>query len=278
LGISPPGDYQALRHKPLSPVALAWQDICQGLAYWPLWHALARQDIRLRYHGSILGPVWLTLSMAIVIAALGVLYGQLFGMELTTYLPYLSAGIPIWHLLSSIVNQGSQVFIGAGGVIKQIKLPYSVHVFQLVWRNFIAASHNMIVFIGVAILFKVTPTAATLLLLPGLLLTIFNSIWVTLLVGLLSARFRDVPQVVGNVMQVLFFATPVIWTPDRLGRHEALAHINPFYAFIDLLRAPMLGQAPQELSWLVALCVTVLGWAMTILLFVRFRARIPYWV
>src|SRR5262249_37328135 len=69
-----------------SNAAVAWNDIWQGLHKSWFWGALAMQDIRLRYRGSIIGPFWLTLSMAIMIGAMGFLYSKLFNQDMTTYL------------------------------------------------------------------------------------------------------------------------------------------------------------------------------------------------
>lgn len=260
-----------------SPTALAQLDFSEGLRSWWLWNAMAWQDILLRYRGSVLGPFWLTISMAIMIGALGVLYSSLFKMELHDYMPFLCLGILSWSLLSSLVVESCQVFTQSEAIIKQVKLPFSVHIYRMIWRNLIIAGHNAVVYPVVMLIFGVAPTMATLLFLPGLALLIINAVWLALLFGMVCARFRDVPQIVASLVQVVFFITPIIWKPELLGDRQDLAHLNPFYAFVDLLRAPLLGVPPDGLSWLSALLITVVGWLVTMNMFIRFRARIPYW-
>ena len=151
-------------------------------------------------------------------------------------------------------------------------------VYRKVWAEFIILAHNSAVYVVVAVVFAIWPGAAGLLVLPGLVLIALNAIWVGLLFGMVGARFRDVPQIVTSLMRVAFFLTPVIWKPEMLGARVGLVDLNPFYHFIELLRAPLQGQVPAALTWAVVVGVTIAGWLVTYLFFRRFRHRIPYWV
>ena len=257
---------------------LALFDLWVGITRWRLWILLGWQDIRQRYRRSLLGPFWLTLSMAIMVGALSLLYGALFSLSLNDYLPFLCLGFIVWGLISGIVTDGCVVFIGSEAFIKQISLPLSVYVYRLIWRNLIIFGHNMVVFIVVACIFSIWPSWSGLLLLPGLILNCATGIWVCLLLGLISARFRDVPQLVASFIQVAFFLTPIIWKPELLGDRFGIVDFNPFYHFVEIIRQPMLGNMPDNTSWLVTICITVLGWILTFLIFSRFRGRIAYWI
>lgn len=256
----------------------ALADLKDGLRRWPIWHAMAWQDILIRYRGSALGPFWLTISMAIMILALGVLYSHLFKVDIVSYMPFLCLGLMSWSLISTIANEACTCFVSSEAIIKQIKMPYSVHIYRMIWRNLIIAGHNIVVYVVVMMYFNIEPTLKMLWLLPGLALVVVNAVWFALTLGLICARFRDVPQIIANLVQIAFFITPVIWNPDLLGPNRDLAFLNPFYAFVDLLRSPLLNSAPNMLSWLVALGMTIVGWIVALSLFSRFRARISYWV
>ena len=113
---------------------------------------------------------------------------------------------------------------------------------------------------------------------PGLGLILLNGVWVSIFLGMISARFRDVPPIVASIVQVVFFITPIFWPADGLGNHRWLAEFNPIYAAIDVMRAPLLGQPTEPYSWLVLIVVTVLGCAASFTLFARLRTRIAFWV
>ena len=105
-----------------------------------------------------------------------------------------------------------------------------------------------------------------------------NGVWTGLLFGLLSARFRDIPHIVANAIQILFLFTPILWSTDQLPGSKLVAELNPFYHLVEVVRMPLLGQVPPLSTWLSALGVTGLGYLVTLAFFFRFRERIPYWV
>ena len=69
-------------------------------------------DVRQHYRRSVLGPFWLTLSMGIMVGALGFLYGGLFGHSMQDYLPYLALGLIFWGFMASFMTEGCTVFTG----------------------------------------------------------------------------------------------------------------------------------------------------------------------
>lgn len=258
--------------------AAAFADLCDGTSAAWLWGRLAYQDMVKRYRGSILGPFWITLSMGVMIAALGTLYSTLFHMDIAAYLPHVALGIIGWNFIQTGVGEGCQVFIENAAAIRIARLPFTVYVCRTVARNFILLAHNLLVYLLVLIVFPPPVTAAMLLVIPGLLILGANALWAGMALGLLSARFRDIPQIVGMIMQLTFFITPVLWTPQLLGDKSWIADINPLYALLELLRAPLLGVAPTPTCWILALATTAAGWVLAAALFARYRARIPYWV
>jgi ABC-type polysaccharide/polyol phosphate export permease len=261
-----------------TPGARAFGDLIEGLYRYQLWGTMAWQDIRLRYRRSILGPFWITLSMAILVGTLGFLYGSLFGIELHEYLPFLTLGFIFWGLLAGALNEACAAFTGAESYIKQMRLPFSIHVLQLVWRNVIILAHNFLVFVAIAVIFAIWPTPVWLLALPGLAILVLNVTWSALLLGMICARFRDVPQIVDSLLRVAFFLTPILWMPELLPERALFVELNPFHHFMEVVRAPLLGQAPDLLSWIVVGSITVAGWIAAVAVFRRFRASIPYWI
>ena len=117
-------DYSAL---PPTQTELALLDIAEGARARYLWGMLGWHDIRRRYRRSLLGPFWLTISMAMLVAMLGMLYGALLNVEIADYVPFLALGFVVWTLISGLITDGCTAFITAEGIIKQTNLPLSVH-------------------------------------------------------------------------------------------------------------------------------------------------------
>jgi lipopolysaccharide transport system permease protein len=254
------------------------RDLYEGLRAWPMWSTLGWQDIRQRYRRSVLGPVWITLSTAILVGTLGVIYGRVFHTELKEYLPFLCGGFLVWGFISSSANECCTAFTASSGIIKQSKMPFSIHVLRVVWRNFIVFAHTFLIFVLVAFIFGIKPHPAMLLALPGLLLLFLNSIWLGLVIAILSTRFYDVPQIVANLLQVAFFSTPIIWQAQALGDAPWIAEVNPIYHLVEVVRAPLLGREPAPLSWMVTVTVIAVGSIAVMALFRRVSLRIVYWI
>ena len=265
-----------------SQTELALLDILQGARARHLWGLLGWQDIRRRYRRSVLGPFWLTLSMGVLVATLGTLYGTLLKVEFAVYVPFLALGFIVWTLISGLITDGCAAFTSAESIIKQTNLPLSVHVYRMVWRNLLTFCHNAAIFFVVAAVFSIWPGWTGLLALPGLVLLCLNGMWLGLFLGIVSARFRDVPPIVASVVRIAFFVTPIIWMPELMSSRAAMLglvlDLNPFFHFLELVRAPLLGQVPGLLSWLAVSGMTLGGWLATFALFRRYRRRIAYWV
>jgi ABC-type polysaccharide/polyol phosphate export permease len=262
----------------LSYAALARRDLLNGLWKSWLWLALASQDIKLRYRGSVLGPFWITLSTIIMVAAMGLLYARLFNQPPETYLPFLSIGLVIWQFLSGVINEGCHTFLAAEGIIRQVPMPFSVHAYRVVCRNLFVLAHNLVIVPILIIIFSVPVGWSVFLVVPGFFILAINGLWIGLILGMVSARYRDIPGIVGSLLQVVFLATPIFWSPDMLGRWKEWGELNPFFAAIDVVRAPLLGVKTAPHSWEILLLVTILGSICSFGIFARLRARIAYWI
>jgi ABC-type polysaccharide/polyol phosphate export permease len=253
-------------------------EIFDGFRAWRVWTILGWDDIRQRYRRSLLGPFWITLSMGIFILLLGVIYSRLFHIDLATYLPYLSLGFIVWGFISAVANDSCVAFHESGRIIKQIKLPLTTYVFRVVYRNFIVFLHTIVIFVPVAIYFRVIPDWNTLLALPGLFLVVVNATWVAATLATFSTRYRDIQPIVGTVVQLMMFATPIMWTASSLGNAMIVAEINPIYHLIEIVRSPMLGSAPELRSWLVAGGLAAAGSLLAAGLLVSKSRRIVFWL
>jgi homopolymeric O-antigen transport system permease protein len=253
-------------------------DLREGVELWPLWGMLGWNDILQRYRRSLLGPLWLTASMAIMVVSLGVVYAQIFKIEIDDFMPFLCVGLLIWNFISTILGEAGTLFVGSESYIKQIRLPYSLYVFRFLWSKIIIFAHNFVIYFGILIYFRIWPGASALIALPAFVLLVLNGMFVGLYLGVLSARFRDIPQIVQSITQIVLFITPIMWKPQLLTRYNVLLTLNPFYHFIEVVRAPLLGELPSWHNAVAVVLITAVNAVVATLVFARFRARISYWV
>ncbi|WP_456566446.1 galactan export ABC transporter permease subunit Wzm/RfbD [Blastococcus sp. SYSU D00695] len=271
---------------PPTSLARTFSDLVSGWRQRELWGHLGWQDIRQRYRRSLLGPLWITISMAVTAVALGILYSGLFGNPIEKQLPYVLVGMIVWGFIAGCVNEGAEVFIANEGLIKHLPSPLSVHVYRLVWRQILFFAHNMIVYAIMLLIFPQPMSWTVVYVLPAFGLLVLNGAWVALLAGIVSTRFRDLTPITQSVVQLMFFLTPIVWiygdllnSPNpAVAERARLAEFNPFLHFIEIVRAPLLGADQQVRHWVVVLVITVVGWVLALLVMRRYRARVAYWV
>lgn len=255
-----------------------FHDIRAGLRMRDLWLFLGWRDVKRHYSRSLIGPLWLTLSMGVMVAGLGVLYSQIFRQDIRSYLPFIAIGFVIWGLIAGLINGACLVFSGAAESIRQIRLPLSVYILKFTYTQILIFAHNFIIYILVAVIFDISPGIRGLLFLPALFLLIMNGIFVAMILGPLCARFRDIPLIVASFIQIAFFMTPILWYPEQVPERAFFLNANPFYHFIEITRGPLLGQTAALENWLACFGMTVLLGVIALAFFSRFRARIAYWV
>ena len=265
-------------HAP-SQMSLAVSDFIDGFKNWRVWWFLGTQDIRLQYRRSALGPLWITLSMAVTIYAMGFLYGKLFRLDLSSYYPHLALGILSWSLISSLINEGVNTFVDAEGFIKQMKQPYYTYIFRTITRLFLTYFHNIVVIIPIFFVLRIPITTSILFVPIAWVLIWINGVSYCTVLSILSTRFRDLKPIISSFMQVIFFLTPVIWSPTLLSeRGQFFINFNPFAHFLNLLRAPFLGKMPSNLTLSVVLGITMFGVIVSFVVFTKYRSRISYWL
>lgn len=218
------------------------QEISPILKFHNLWLLLAWQEIKLRYKRTLLGPLWVSMAMFILILSVSLIYSQLFGRKINEYVPFLSLGIVAWVFVSTVVVESCSLFHDYAGYIKQIKVPHAAFVLRMLMKNIIIFLHNFPLVILVLLGFNKVPSISTLMIfLAGLFVVILNLMWASLLMSLLAARYRDVQHFVATIMQPIFFVTPIIWDQSGVKSKRFIIDYNPFYYMVELVRGPFMG-------------------------------------
>jgi ABC-type polysaccharide/polyol phosphate export permease len=263
-----------------SLLARAFQDLAEGLSLWRIWFLLGWQDLRLRYRRSVIGPFWITLSMAIMIYSMGFLYAKLFKVDLSTYFPYLAAGMITWSFIAAVITDSSDAFFSNAHFIKQIKLPYTVYILRLLTRNGMIFAHNLVAILPIIFIFDVPMSVTTFFLL------IFNFILLNLcgfsyafIISLVGTRFQDIKQIILSIVQIVFMLTPIMWMPTMIPeRFGYFATYNPFYQLVTSIREPLLGQIPTTFTYVYIISFMTFGFVLMFLLLWRCRHRIAFWI
>jgi ABC-type polysaccharide/polyol phosphate export permease len=264
-------------------------DLLAGLKHVEYWAHYAWHDVKQRYKRSALGPFWITISMSVTIIGQALLFSLLFGQNLATFLPYIAAGQILWALIVSFITDSQQAFIGMAGVAKNVRLPLSVHYFKFVLQQVILLAHNIVPLVVLQlILHRHDYTVLSLLcLIPSFILLMLNCMWMGLAAAVVSSRFRDLGTVISSVVQLAYFATPILWPVQvaldkldekNLGYLQWLIRLNPFYQMMEILRRPILADLPYSGAWAYLIVMAIVGWTVTLWGYRKTYRRIVYWL
>lgn len=259
-------------------ITLGAADVIGGFSSWRMWWMLAKNDVVRRYRRSRVGQLWLTLSMATMILGMGVVYSALFGTSMADYIPHLGTGLILWGLISATITECCGSFTDNENIMRQIALPRFTYLLRTLSRNLFVFAHNLIILPFIYVLLQSPINWHILLFVPGLLLVLLNLAWMGYVLAIVSARFRDIPQIVSSVMQILFFVSPVIFKPSQLRVDHPVLILNPFASMLDIMREPLLGNLPSLTSYGILLGTLAAGWLLTLLFAGKYSHRVVYWL
>ena len=260
-------------------VATAWSKACRR---HEIWIYSAWFQFLIRYRRTLLGPIWLLVGPTLFIVTLGFLFSEIGQQPIQDFVPHLTIGLVVWTLISESVTGSTNVFQANRARVLQTGLDLNDIVMVRVVTVVLLFLHQAVLIVAVMVFFGVPVTLYSLVSLVGLTILIINGIWLTHLFGALGARYRDLAEVVNAVMRIAFLATPIIWMPaDHEGRGTvmtAFLAFNPFHHYLELIRAPLLGQPIAMVSWIVVLVITTVGIVLAAKFHQRFGRYIPLWV
>jgi ABC-type polysaccharide/polyol phosphate export permease len=236
-------------------------------------------DTVCQYRRSKLGPLWETINVLVTILGITAVSAAVIGGEFIDLLGYAGIGIIIWTAISSFILEGAQTFIRNRDHILASNISIDIYVGRTVFKvmiNFL--HHSVLYFLGLAL--TIVPlTWTSLLAIPGLILLFVNSYWIVAFLGFVCVRFRDVEQIVRNLLQLAFFITPVFWRFEQIPLDRRfIVDLNLLYYFIEIVRAPLLGQIPPTRDYIVVILTAVVGYGLTFLVYRRMRRRLAFYV
>ena len=183
-----------------------------------IWGRLGWRETKRRYRRTIFGPFWTTVGLALFVTVLGLVWSNLWHRDPKTYLPYLTSGMVCWVLFSTICTEGCMRHH------RQRKAPQAIANFiyaacmrhRLAQRRVFLPQYRQSTSLVCHLCRSAASPGRRCSLFLGLRCSVLNAIWITVLLGALCARYRDIQQLVSTLLQISMFLTPIFWSPDQL--------------------------------------------------------------
>jgi lipopolysaccharide transport system permease protein len=256
-----------------------FEELVDGAYKWRVWHLLGVRELRHRYARSKLGQLWLTLSTAIMIGALGSVWSLLWHQPVRELMPFFGIGLIMWTYMAQVLIECTAVFISHSNLYRNQKMNFSVSVYSVIYKNTLMLTHSLIIVVVLILAFGVPINWYQLQLIPAFALTWITMVWLGYIIAMICVRYRDIIQVITNWLLVLFFITPVMWKPEFLPvKYHFIVDYNPLAQFLDLLRKPFLGEPVSFYTWVATIAIAVGGGIVALPLIGRYRQRVIFWM
>lgn len=254
-------------------------DIAAGLRAGRVWRAFAWEETKRRYRRSALGLAWIIIGYVAFVGAVALFFGNFNVKTAEAFAGYVAIGFAAFGFITSNIQDGTLVFSGSASWIKSVSLPYSVYALKSVTRSFLPFVLQMTAYFTFAFMTGTELRPIALLSLLALPVYAVNAFGAQLLFGYLCARYRDLEHMIGTILRILLFVTPILWVyEDTKGVTRLLADLNPVTHYIEIFRQPLLGLAPSASAWLVVGTSTLLLWIAVLLVGSVMRRRLPFLV
>lgn len=254
----------------------AFDDISRAMRLHRVWIALAHEDIGDQHRRTTLGPLWLLVNYVAFVGTFVFVF-QPAGKDAAGYSAYVATGLVVWFYLMEIISLSVSLFQREESFIEGTTLPLFVYVMRLAMQSTIRAGYAIVgclvilalsgSVLSTAWLWSVAALSLILLATPGII-TVF---------AFLGAFFPDSQFVVGNLLRVGMFFTPVFWVYNGQGGIQKYAyHWNPFTYFLEIVRLPILnGELPVR-AFTVTIIMSLATWMIALLLLGRYRKQVVF--
>ncbi|MBR0840335.1 glycosyltransferase [Bradyrhizobium liaoningense] len=267
--VAVPSQERSATAEPLQ--AIAWLD-CVRIAA-----ALAWSDMRHRYVRSLLGPFWMSLQMALVVAVLGSVIGQMSSDDMLSRLPMLAMSMTAWTFLNSVVLDATTALQNSASLIRDRALPPVIFLLQCTFRQTLFALHNACVPLILWLILSRHELSHAPAALPGLLVFVVCTFALSLVLGAMATRYRDLKPIIESTLMLAFLASPIIWSSEMVNHRSTVMRINPLTHLFAVWREPLAGGHVDPVSIVYVFVMLALLMVASVLTLFHLR-KAAFWI
>ena len=258
-----------------------WASLVELWTFRELLLTLVARELRLRYAQTWVGVAWVALKPLVTMALLWAVFGLAADLP-TEGMPrpvFFFSGLMLWFFFSGAITDGKDSLVANADLIRKVYFPRALLPLAIVVARLVDLAIMLVFLAGVMLMSDSTAWPS----LPGLAVTVAVLTALSTAVGLLTAainvRYRDATHVVPVALQLLMFASPIVYSSTLVPATWAWAYaLNPLVGLIDGFRAALTGRALDAPSLLLAVVVTVTLLVIAIAVFRRLDASFADYV
>lgn len=229
-----------------------------------LW-LLAGRDVRVRYKQTALGALWAIIQPVVTMVVFTLFFGQWLGVPRMSDPVFVYAGLLPWMFFSSTVTASAASVVANADIMRKVYFPRLILPIAAAGAPLVDFAVAMVVLLGL-MLWKGVGLGAEFVLLPLLAAsTLLTALGIGTLLAAVTVSFRDFRHIVPFLLQVWFFATPVLYPASVIpADHSWILTLNPMAAQIEAFRCAILGHPVDYAGWSIAClaagALAAIGW------------------
>lgn len=240
-----------------------FQDLKTTISHWRLWLLSSVYAVVLQYRRSFLGVIWVALGLLFLVAVKGFVFVGILGLSSDQLIPNLAYGLAIWRLYVGVINGGCKAISSQRGLLMQRALPLFVPSMSNLTKHLFLFGFSVFTVTSVSLFFTIPYWYGVPISILGLIINIAVAVPVSFILSVACLRFRDLENVIFNIMAVAFFVTPIIWVPEMAkGTRDFVLDFNPFFHMMEIIRDPIIGQPIEIKNWIVAIGLMICSWCI----------------
>lgn len=241
------------------------REIKELIQYRDLILQMTIKNITVRYKRSLLGVFWTLLEPIMTMLVMSFVFSALLSRRIPNFPVYLLSGLIVWGFFSTSTNSAMRDFVATGRLISKVYMPQSVFVVIAVATGLVNFFiENIVLLVITLVLMGSISIHASMLLLPTLILTMFN-LGIGLILAPVGVYFNDVNSIYNIFLRLLLYLSAIFYPVDIMpGWMQNIIVLNPIYQFISMFRNPIYYQIPISINALFytsiwAICLFLLG-------------------
>ncbi len=217
--------------------------------YRELMITLTIYDVRARYKQSVLGAGW-AIAQPIVTMVVFTMVFSGFARIQTGGIPYpifSFSALVFWTFFATSLGKATQSLVANASLIRKIYFPREIFPIVVILGSLFDCAVAFVILLAMMLWFHVVPTLHIFWVVPLLLLQILFLLAVSLTTSMLHAKFRDVGNAIGLMIQMWMFISPVAYPVSLVpAQYRALYMLNPMAALIQAYRDVLIMGVPPE--------------------------------
>jgi ABC-2 type transport system permease protein len=248
--------------------------------YRDLVLTLVARELKVRYRRSVIGFVWTMLQPLLMMLVFYLVFSKLFRFNLPHYPVYALAGILFWNFFSQSIVASMNSLRGNAPLLQKLPVPKAVFPLATVISGVVNLVFALLPTLVIVIVLEHSLSPALLFLPVSILLVGLFTLGAGLLLSPLAVFFSDVVELVGVLLTVLMYLTPIFYPmailPDKV---RWVVRFNPLRSILEVFRDPIhYGKVPPLEHIAVSIVIATVALALGAFAFRRSSDRIPFYV